>query len=72
MRLMIDMCFFSVVVIDNSPPSSSPHLIQILQDHFPQVFSTPKGLPPHYGCDHAITLLPNTPINLQPYRYLHI
>lgn len=63
----------------NSLTSPSPnelaHLpfeIQTLLLSLPDLFSTPKELPPERPHDHHINLLPNTkPVNVKPYRYPH-
>ena len=41
-----------------------------LQARFQQVFQEPRELPPPRDIDHAITLVPNTPVvNQRPYRH---
>lgn len=63
----------------NNPQSISPndltHLpieIQTVLLTVPELFETPKQLPPKSPHDHHINLIPNTkPVNVKPYRYPH-
>nr|GME10415.1 retrotransposon-related protein [Ipomoea batatas] len=46
--------------------------IEELLNKFPDIFATPKDLPPSRNLDHHITLLPQSqPVNVKPYRYPH-
>ncbi|XP_041016312.1 uncharacterized protein LOC121258850 [Juglans microcarpa x Juglans regia] len=52
-----------------SQPTIPPNIQQILHQ-YPEIFSTPKGLPPTRSHDHTITLQPGTqPVSVRPYRY---
>ncbi|XP_042952297.1 uncharacterized protein LOC122289392 [Carya illinoinensis] len=54
----------------NHQPSQTPESIQKLLNHYPDIFATPKGLPPHSSHDHAINLQSGTnPISVHPYRH---
>lgn len=62
----------SPFVLANTNISHLPLEIQTLLLSFPQLFDTPKELPPKRPHDHHINLLPNTePVNVKPYRYPH-
>lgn len=48
-----------------------PAIVELLSK-FPNIFATPKDLPPSCNLDHHITLLPQSqPVNVKPYRYPH-
>ncbi|OIV96728.1 hypothetical protein TanjilG_09270 [Lupinus angustifolius] len=41
--------------------------LQQVMDQWPEVFQTPKGLPPHRPFDHAINLVPGQgPVTVRP------
>ncbi|PKA50156.1 putative mitochondrial protein [Apostasia shenzhenica] len=75
------ICFHSSILAASNSASSTPDLfhalnstqqgeLQSLLDNYLEVFSEPKGLPPHRAFDHRIILKEGTdPINVKPYRY---
>lgn len=49
-----------------------PTFLQPLLDEYKQVFNMPKGLPPRWNHEHAITLKDGShPVSVRPYRYPH-
>lgn len=53
-------------------PSPNPPAVDELLEHYEDVFSEPKRLPPHREIDHHIHLKDEQkPINVRPYRYAY-
>ncbi|XP_041009343.1 uncharacterized protein LOC121253391 [Juglans microcarpa x Juglans regia] len=56
--------------LPNTTPSPIPPNIQHQLNQYPDIFATPKGLPPTRSHDHTITLQPGTnPISVRLYQY---